>query len=157
MSDVRMTGADAQQAAYMQELQYMREMQRESAQRVAKDILSKDDFLKILVTQLTHQDPTQPMEDREFIAQMAQFSSLEQMQNLNKEFARVADLIALSQATGLIGKTVDIAVPEGKDASGKDILRMVTGRVEEVAGGSSPQLFIDGKYYDYSALARVRE
>ena len=155
MSDVRMIGVDTQ--AYMQELQYMREMQRESSQRVAKDSLSKDDFLKILVTQLTHQDPTQPMEDREFIAQMAQFSSLEQMQNLNKEFARVADLIALSQATALIGKTVDIAVSEGKDANGRDIMSIVTGRVDEVTGGGAPQLYVDGKYYDYSALARVRE
>lgn len=48
--------------------------------------LDKDAFLRLLITQLQNQDPLNPMEDREFIAQMAQFSSLEQMQNLNKTF-----------------------------------------------------------------------
>ncbi len=45
--------------------------------------LNKDTFIQLLVTQMQNQDPLNPMEDREFIAQMAQFSSLEQMQNLN--------------------------------------------------------------------------
>jgi flagellar basal-body rod modification protein FlgD len=136
---------------------YMRELQREDAQRKVKDSLGKDDFLKILVAQLTHQDPTQPMEDREFVAQMAQFSSLEQMQNLNKEFTRIAGLITLSQATALIGKDVDVAVKEGTDETGQDIFRTVSGRVREVTGGDNPQLYINGNYYDYAALVRVKE
>lgn len=48
------------------------------------DNLDKDAFMKLLTTQLSNQDPLNPMEDREFIAQMAQFSSLEQMQNMNE-------------------------------------------------------------------------
>ena len=136
---------------------YMRELQKQGTVRMAKDTLDKEDFLKILVTQLTHQDPTNPMDDREFIAQMAQFSSLEQMQNLNKEFARVAGLVAMSQATSLIGRTVDVAVTVGRDADGKDIVRTVTGRVDEVVGGQTPQLFINGNYYDYAAVVRIKE
>ncbi len=93
--------------------------------RGVKQTLDKDDFLKLLVTQLSHQDPTQPMEDREFIAQMAQFTALEQITNLNKEFSSVARLIATSQAIGLLGKTVEIA--DGDSLS--------PGEVREVLGG----------------------
>jgi flagellar basal-body rod modification protein FlgD len=135
---------------------YMRELQKQGAQRKAKDTLGKDDFFKILVAQLTHQDPTQPMEEREFIAQMAQFSSLEQMQNLNKEFSRIANLVASSQVVNLIGKTVDVMIT-GRDEAGKETRNVISGRVLEVTGGSSPQVLVNGNYFDYSAVVRIRE
>jgi len=61
--------------------------------------LGKDDFLKMLVTQLRNQDPLKPMDDTAFVAQMAQFSSLEQMQNMNST-------TLATQANGMIGDNV---------------------------------------------------
>ena len=61
--------------------------------------LGKDDFLKLFVAQLQHQDPMNPMEDSDFMGQMAQFSTLEQITN-------VASANEMSQSLGLLGKTV---------------------------------------------------
>lgn len=69
--------------------------------------LGKDSFLKLLVTQLQHQDPTKPMEDRQFIAQMAQFSSLEQMNNMNTHLERMNSQSQSAEAYSLIGKYVN--------------------------------------------------
>ncbi len=69
--------------------------------------LGKDTFLKLLVTELKHQDPTRPMEDREFIAQMAQFSSLEQMTNLNKEIRNLVSSSRAAEAYGVLGKHIE--------------------------------------------------
>lgn len=58
--------------------------QKQTEESNNNGMLGKDAFLKLLITQLRNQDPLNPMEDKEFIAQMAQFSTLEQMQELNK-------------------------------------------------------------------------
>jgi len=108
--------------------------------------MGKDEFLKILITQLSHQDPTQPMEDKEFISQMAQFSSLEQMTNMSSSLGKVADLISASQALSILGNTVDVSNGVNTD----------TGIVEEVTGGSFPQILVNGNYYDFSQVQSVR-
>lgn len=67
--------------------------------------LGKDEFLQLLVTQFRHQDPMQPLQNHEFIAQMAQFSSLEQMLNMTKEITALKQ--SAGMATGLIGKQIE--------------------------------------------------
>ncbi|HCM27949.1 MAG TPA: flagellar hook assembly protein FlgD [Treponema sp.] len=109
--------------------------------------LGKDDFIKILITQLTHQDPTAPMEDKEFISQMAQFSSLEQMTNMAKDFTKLAGLLASGEATGALGKSVELT--EGD--------RTVTGTVKAVTRGASPQVLVDGTYYGWDQVSKVFE
>jgi flagellar basal-body rod modification protein FlgD len=110
------------------------------------DVMDKNDFLKILITQLSHQDPTQPMEDKEFVAQMAQFSSLEQMTNMSEGMARVASLISSSQAASLLGQTVEAT----------DGVNTVNGIVEAVTTGDFPQLLVGGQYYDYSQIKAIK-
>ncbi|MCL2461138.1 MAG: flagellar biosynthesis protein FlgD [Defluviitaleaceae bacterium] len=90
-------------------------------QREVSNSLDKNAFLSLLITQLRYQDPLNPMDDTQFVAQMAQFTSLEQMQNMNKS-------ISLTQAYGMIGKQVSGAV---RDDAGTAY--DVTGAVESVS------------------------
>src|SRR6056297_2397837 len=78
-----------------------------------KKELGQDAFFKLLITQLQNQDPLKPMEDKEFIAQMAQFSSLEQMNNMNQNFNKLMDVQRVNQNSSLIGKTVERISFEG--------------------------------------------
>ena len=83
--------------------------------------LNQDQFLKLLVTQLSNQDPMNPVSDQDFSGQMAQFSSLEQMSSLNKTMQAFVAGQGLVQASALIGKQV-----AGKDpVSGEQIQGVV--------------------------------
>src|SRR5690606_28565767 len=96
-------------AAVLRELQKKRAKQPVSkngktplVRKSGYDALDKNSSLKLLVTQLSKQDPTNPMNDREFISQMAQFSSLEQMNNVANSMNKLRN----TQANQLIGKMV---------------------------------------------------
>ncbi|MFC4184596.1 flagellar hook assembly protein FlgD [Saccharococcus thermophilus] len=78
-------------------------------QKTGNQILGKDDFLKILLAQLENQDPLNPMEDKDFIAQMATFSSLEQMINISnmlEQWMQTTQHDALLRYSEWIGKNV---------------------------------------------------
>ncbi|MBU1052895.1 MAG: hypothetical protein KKC46_03565 [Proteobacteria bacterium] len=80
-----------------------------SASTQAKKEMGKDEFLNLLVTQLKYQDPLNPMEGQEFSAQLAQFSSLEQLTNMNSTLSGIQNSLSASNQDNLldyIGKTV---------------------------------------------------
>ncbi|HEY8880053.1 MAG TPA: flagellar hook capping FlgD N-terminal domain-containing protein [Roseateles sp.] len=71
------------------------------------------DFLKILVAQLGNQDPLKPMDNQEFVTQLAQFTSLQQTQEMNDKLGQLLSAQASQQSIGLLGKTVDVETPSG--------------------------------------------
>jgi flagellar basal-body rod modification protein FlgD len=91
--------------------------------------VDKDLFLQILTTQLRNQDPTQPMEDREMIAQMAQFSTLEQISNLNQAFNQFIDSqqVDISRYSTMINKEVTWT----DDVTGKEESGVVKGIIKK--------------------------
>jgi flagellar basal-body rod modification protein FlgD len=64
-------------------------------------------LLKIILTQLTYQDPLKPMDNFQFVSQLAQFSQLQQTQSLNDQITNLLAAQSATQATGLLGRTVD--------------------------------------------------
>ena len=78
--------------------------------------LGLQDFVRVLTTQLTYQDPLKPMDNQEFMAQMAQFTALEQTQQLNDRVQQLVDNQAALQSVGLIGRTVDFTTASGSSS-----------------------------------------
>ena len=113
--------------------------------RTATQQLGKDDFLKLLMTQMTHQDPTEPMDNSQFIAQMAQFSSLEQMYNVSNGFNKMAGIMQSNEAAGTLGKVVELDV-EGEK---------VSGVVEGFTRGENPQIQVNGNFYKMDYVRAV--
>ncbi len=116
--------------------------------KVGSSSLGKDAFLQLLVTQLQYQDPLNPQSNTEFVAELAQFSSLEEMQNMTGALSN-------SQALGLVGKNVVIEV--GK-SEGLASTTTVAGYVEfvKMVDGKA-KLSIKGELYDYADLEYVMD
>lgn len=137
-------------------------------------VLGKDDFLKLMVTQLKNQDPLNPVDDKEFLAQMAQFSSLEQISNLNKtvekgieENKNLLDSINKSissvnsnivaqqnfQAVHLVGRSIATWLQHGEEQL------FVEGLVEGVSfNGGRVQVLVNGQkiYLDEATYLELK-
>ena len=100
--------------------------------------MDKDGFLKLFVAQLTHQDPSAPMDTNESIAQMASFSMVEGMNNMQATNDSIASSLNTSSAVGLIGRTVSYLDKDGN---------LQTGKVERVSTSKDGQatLTVGGK------------
>ncbi len=110
----------------------------------SKNELGKDAFLELLVTQMKYQDPLNPNTDTEYIAQLATFSQLEQLQNLSATTNN-------TQAFSLVGKTVML-----KTETALGNTSYITGTVDFVSmSGKKTQLSVDGKLYDFDQLDTV--
>ena len=102
--------------------------------------LGQSDFLKLLVTQMTSQDPLNPQNATDFVAQLAQFSSLQSSQTMQSDLASL-------QANNLLGRTVSVNTTSGS---------LITGLVSAVQMQSgTPSIVINGQSYDLSQIAAV--
>lgn len=110
--------------------------------------LGRDVFLKLLVTQLQMQDPLSPMEDKEFISQLAQFSTLEQMQSMNQNLDTFMKSQLSFAVLSLIGKSV-----EWIDAETGDVSKGVVDGIQ--FGGDSPILKVGEHDVPLSMVLRV--
>jgi flagellar basal-body rod modification protein FlgD len=116
--------------------------------RRVQDTMGKEDFLKLLIVQLENQDPTSPLEDKEFISQMAQFSSLEQMTEMNKTLSNLIMNYKLSLASSLLGKEVEVLDRVKGDT--------ISGVVSEITfGEEGPRITFNGISYSIDDVTKV--
>jgi flagellar basal-body rod modification protein FlgD len=115
-----------------------------AASRIPKQTLGQDDFLQLLVTQLSAQDPLNPQSDTQFISQMAQFSALENSKSMQTEMQSM-------RASQLLGQTVEVKVDGDHSVSG-----VVSAAAVDAQTGE-PQIIVNGTPYSVSDVIRVQQ
>lgn len=112
-------------------------------------LADQDTFLKLLIAQLKNQDPLDPIKDQDFIAQLAQFTSVEKLTSIEKALEGSSMNTASSQAIALVGKTVSVIDPESGDT--------ISGVVTQVTllGDDAPSVLIGSKVYPLSYVTSV--
>ena len=109
--------------------------------------LTQDDFLKLLVAKLGAQDPLNPTQDTEFIAQMAQFSALEQSKAMQSDLAKLLSSQAMAQANGLLGRTVSLDNGTGA---------LLSGTVSAVSvDQGTPKVIVNNQAYDLDQVVTI--
>lgn len=100
--------------------------------------LGRDQFMRLLVTQMRNQNPLDPIKDADFIAQLAQFSSLEGIEKLNANFSDMLALQRLTQGTNLLGHTVVYQRPNspGTERGSVDGISVQDGKIQLIVRGT---------------------
>ncbi|WML43705.1 flagellar hook assembly protein FlgD [Neobacillus sp. PS3-40] len=142
---------------------YMLSNYQNQQRKTGSSSLGKDDFLKILMTQLQNQDPLNPMQDKDFVAQMATFSSLEQMTNMNSTIQKLVDseqqnqLISYNQ---FVGKDVTWhKLATSDDSNAPQTVEQGTGKVVSIQFKDNSVQFKleDGTTLDPANISQVNE
>lgn len=111
--------------------------------------LGRQQFLQLMVTQLQHQDPLEPVGQQEFLQQLSQFSVVEGIENLNLQFSDFLQLQTLNHGAELLDQQITAIDPH----SGEEIV----GRVDEVRSGDGQvQLIVEGTALPLSAVQSLR-
>jgi flagellar basal-body rod modification protein FlgD len=143
MSVSAITGATDATSTWLTDSTYV-----SGSERVTQKVLGQDDFLELVVAQMTNQDPLNPKSDTEFIAQMAQFSALEQSKTMQSDMAAMRKEQQLLQANAVLGRAVEL-----KDDN--DLL--ITGTVSAIqVDAGTPKIVVNGQSYDLSTLLSVK-
>ncbi|MBX3739000.1 MAG: flagellar hook capping protein [Candidatus Didemnitutus sp.] len=116
--------------------------------RTVTKTLGSDDFMKLLAVQFQQQDPMKPMEDTAFIAQMAQFSALEQNKTMASQITALRADQQLLMGNGYIGRTVTV-----EDSDGKSVTGVVSALDNDATDGVT--LKIGDKSYPLSSVRRI--
>lgn len=109
--------------------------------RIPKQTLGQEDFLKLLVAQMSAQDPLNPQKDTDFIAQMASFSTLEQSKAMQADLAGLRADQQILQANALLGRLVVLQSGDGSEVVGEvSAVQVDSGKVNIVVGKNSYEL-----------------
>lgn len=136
------------------------EQSERSSDQSSGSVLGKDDFMKLLIAQLQNQDPTSPMDSAQFMAQMADFTNLEQIQNMSAAIEQmVADQKAgaIANEASMIGKEVQWTIKGEDDGAGDETSETKQGTIRSISikDGEITYLTEDGDRVDPESITKI--